>query len=324
MKTKHLIFKSFIAIAVASFLIVGCKKNETPAPSSNVTPFVQPAPDGSTSQQTQKASDQSTFENECNKAMDDATNAMQDCSKTRAIQTVCNMTVDTSLASQGKITLTYTGNDCLGLTSRTGAIVIQLPYNGTSVTTWTTPGSIAKLTFINYKVTRLSDNKSLNFNGFHKITNVTGGGIIQLLLGNSIVHQIRANMVITFDDGTTRTWMVAKTRTYSNTLGLIKNTIAGDTTFGTYTSVATWGTNRLGQPFTIDMPTAITYNMAGSTCLYKPLTGVIINYTTAFTLTLTYGVDILGNPVTIGCPYGYKFSWIDSNGTAQQVVLQYQ
>ncbi len=320
MKTKNSIFKIFLVISFTGLVIAGCKKNSEPTPAP--APFVQPAPNGSISQQTQKAADQNTFENECNKAMDDANNAMQDCSKTRAVQAVCNMTVDTSLAFQGKITLNYTGNDCLGLTSRTGSIIIQLPYNGT-VTTWTTAGALAKLTFVNYKVTRLSDGKYLIFNGFHSIKNVNGGGTIQLLLGATIVHQIRANMQVTFDDGTNRTWLVAKTRTFSNTLGLVKATIAGDTTFGTYIHAAVWGTNRLGQPFTVDMPTAFSYNMFGSTCLYKPLTGVIIDYTPTFTFTVTYGVDILGNPVTIGCPYGYKFTWVDPNGNNQQVILPY-
>lgn len=319
MKKNYSIIKCITAIVFAAFVITGCKKTEDPAPTP--TPPVQTVPDGSTSQQKQRASDQNTFENECNQVMDDATNAMQNCSQTRGVQAICNLTVDTSLASQGQITLIYNGNDCLNLTSRTGSIVIQLPYNGT-VTTWTTLGAIAKLTFNNYKVTRLLDNKSLTFNGFHSIKNVNGGGLVQLLMGNTIVHQIRANMQMTFDDGTNRTWLVAKTRTFTHALGLIQNTIAGDTTFGTYVHAAVWGTNRSGQPFTIDIPTAITYNMSGSTCLFRPHTGVVINYTTTFTLTITYGVNFLGNPAT-GCPYGYKFNWVDGQGNSQQVVLPY-
>ncbi len=322
MKTKNSILKIILAITFTGLIITGCKKEDAPAPAP-VTPVTA---NGSTVQQTQKASDQTTFENECDRAMDDAVDAMLACSTTRDVQAICNVTVDTSLASQGKITLIYTGNDCFNLTSRTGSIVIQLPYNGT-ITTWSTAGSKAILTFINYKVTRLSDNKSLTFNGFHSIKNVNGGGLIQLLLGSTIVHQVRADMVITFDDGTTRTWMVAKTRTFTNTtpgLGPIKKIIAGDTTFGSFVNAAIWGTNRLGQPFTVDIPTAVVTNIAGlSTCLFKPYTGVVISYTTTFTLTLTYGVDINGTVVTSGCPYFYKFSWIDSNNVPQQVVLPY-
>ena len=315
MKTNNLIFKGIVTVIFAGLVITGCKKKDDIATSS-------PTPGVTSAQQTQKVSDQNNFENECNRAMDDATDAMQNCSKTRSTQSLCNVTVDTTLASQGKITLIYSGNDCSNTVSRTGSIVIQLPYNG-SVTTWTTAGAVASLTFVNYKVTRLSDNKFWIYNGFHKIKNVNGGGLVQLLLGNTILHQIRANMQITFDDGTNRTWLVAKTRTFTNTAGLIKNVIAGDTTFGGYVHVATWGTNRLGQPFTIDMPTPFSYNISGSLCLFRPLTGVIIDYTVANTLTLTYGVDSGGNVQTSGCPYGYKFQWIDQNNATQQIVVPY-
>src|ERR1035437_1800218 len=130
MKTKSSIFKIIFAITFTGYLLTGCKKNETPAPNNTSTTTYTSA------QQTQRASDQSSVENECNNAMDDANNAMQNCARTSSSQAICNLTVDTSLAYQGKITLIYNGNDCANLTSRTGSIVIQLPYNGT-VTTWT-------------------------------------------------------------------------------------------------------------------------------------------------------------------------------------------
>ena len=322
MKTQKSILNIILAVTISGLVISGCKKKDEEAPAP--TPVVSVVPNGSQSQQTQKVNDQTSFDDETNKAMDDAINALEYCSKTRDIQALCNTTVDTTFAAQGKITLTYTGNDCLSLTSRSGSIIIQFPYNGTTLTTWTTAGSKAQLTFVNYKVTRLSNNKSLTFNGYHAIKNVNGGGVIQLLAGATILHQIRADMQITFDDGTSRTWLVAKTRTFTNVLGLITNTIAGDTTFGSYVHAAVWGTNRLGQPFTVDLPTSVAYYLAGTLCLYRPHTGVLIHYASAFSYTITYGVDILGNPVTFGqCPYGYKFNWIDSTGTPQQIVLPY-
>ena len=239
MKTNKSILNIILAVTISGLVISGCKKKDEEAPAP--TPVVSVVPNGSQSQQTQKVNDQTSFDDETNKAMDDAINALEYCSKTRDIQALCNTTVDTTFAAQGKITLTYTGNDCLSLTSRSGSIIIQLPYNGTTLTTWTTAGSKAQLTFVNYKVTRLSNNKSLTFNGYHAIKNVNGGGVIQLLAGATILHQIRADMQITFDDGTSRTWLVAKTRTFTNVLGLITNTIAGDTT-GTWVGA----TNGLG------------------------------------------------------------------------------
>ena len=324
METKSSLTKIVYAIVFTGLAITGCKKADSPAPISSVpAASVQPY---TSAQQTQRANDQSNVENQCNAAMDDADNAMQNCARTRhsSAITVCNLSIDTSLASQGKITLNYNGNDCSNLTSRTGSIVIQLPYNNNTVTTWTTAGAVAKLTFNNYKVTRLSDNKSITYNGFHSIKNVNGGGALQLLSGATILHQIRANMVITFDNGTTCTWQIAKTRTFTNAAGLITATVAGDSTFSTYVHAAVWGTNRLGQPFTVDMPTAVSYYTLGSVsiCLYRPFTGVVIDYVPSNTLTITYGVDFLGNPAT-GCPFGYKFAWMDANNVQQHIVLPY-
>lgn len=315
MKTKHLIFTGISTLLFSGLFLTGCKKTETAAPQP-----AAPAANVTTANQTQKANDQNNVENEFNRAMDESTNALQNCSETRSVASVCNLTVDTTMATHGQITLIYNGNDCDNQTSRTGSIIINLPYNGT-VTTWTTAGAVAQLTFVNYKVTRLSDNKSITYNGFHNITNVSGGGWIQLFLGNTIIHKIRANMQITFDDGTNRTWQAAKTRTFTNTQGLIKNTITGDTAVNGHLHVATWGTNRLGQPFTLDVPTPVNYNLVGSVCLYRPV-GVVVDYTSVTTLTFTYGVDIFGNSTNM-CPWGYKIEWIDSNNATQHIVLPY-
>jgi hypothetical protein len=210
------------------------------------------------------------------------------------------------------------------LTNRTGTITIQLPYNGTTVTTWSTPGATASLTFNNFKVTNLANNKSITYNGVHQVTNVNGGGIIQLYLGTSIINKVRACMQLTFGDSTTRTWNVAETRTLSSVAysGIVKATTTGDTVLAGHNHVAFWGVNRLNESFTIDMPTPFSYMAYGTTCLIKPRTGVIVFYGVSHSLTLTYGVDSSGNPTT-ACPYGYKFSWVDGNGTNQQIILSY-
>jgi len=321
MKTKHSIFRSIVAICFAIFIISGCKKKEEEAPA----PTPVPTTDGST-QQSQRASDQSSFENETNQAMDDANSALQGVSTTRGVQVYCNMTIDSSQKAIGKLTLNFNGLDCSGMKNRTGAIVIQLPYNGSTVTTWSTAGATASLTFNNYTVTYVSNNKSIIFNGTHSVTNVNGGGWLTLYLGTPIVHKVRADMQLTFDDGTTRIWKAAKKRTLTYIGGVLKVTMAGDTVIGSYNNVAFWGVNRMGENFTVDVPTAFSYDMVnpGTNCTYKPLTGVIVHYGVAHVLTLTYGVDTNGNSVTPGtCPYGYKISWVDGQGATQQAVLSY-
>lgn len=323
MKTKNLILKSFIAILFAGFIIAGCKKKEvtTPAP-----PPVTTTNDG-TPEQTQRACDQSNTGNESNQVMDDANSAMGGVSTTRGVQQYCNMTIDSSQKAIGKLILNYNGPDCFNTKNRTGSIEIQLPYNSVTqhVTRWSVAGATATITFVNYKVTYLSNNKSITFNGTHSMTNVNGGGVIQLYLGTPIIHKIRANMQLTFDDSTSRTWRAAEIQTLSSVSGSgqVKATIIGDTTMGGHSNVAFWGINRMGDSFIVDNPTPFSYNVYGFPCLFKPLTGVFIYYGITHSITLTYGVDSNGNIVTAGCPTSYKFSWLDAQGATQQVVLPY-
>ncbi|MES2592249.1 MAG: hypothetical protein V4608_10215 [Bacteroidota bacterium] len=318
MTIKRPILKSFIAITFAALVITGCKKEEEPEPT--------PAPvatDGTT-EQSQRASDQSNSDNESNTAMDEANTAMQDVSTTRDFQ-ACGMIIDSSQKAIGKITLNYNGNDCSGTRSRSGSIIIKLPYDSTTstITRWSDPGCKAELTFVNYKVTYLANNKSLKFNGTHSITNVYGGYFLQRLLASQpIVYKVRADMQISYDDGTSRIWKAAKSRTYSQVAGVVKTTVEGDTIVNGHNDVAAWGTTRMGDSFTLDVPTPIAYYIYGSTCLYKP-TGMVVLYVATKSLSITYGVDIAGTIVTGGCPYGYKLNWTDIQGTPQQYVVAY-
>lgn len=316
MNVSNLLTKTLLGVTLTCFLITGCKK-EDPTP----TPTPTTPTNTATTQQTQRASDQSNVENESNQAMDEANTVMQDVSTTREIQALCNVTIDSSQKNIGKLIINYNGLDCSGTKTRTGSIMIQLPYNGTQITTWSTAGSTAILTFNNYKVTYIATNKSLKFNGTHSVTNVNGGGWGQLLLGTSIIHKVRADMQISFDDSTACSWKFAKVRTYHFMSGQLKATIAGDTIINSHTNVAVWGVNRLGENFTMAVPTEITYYLLGGTCIGKPK-GEIVLYGDYNQLTITYGVDANGN-LTSGCPFGYKYSWTDQQGAAQQYIVAY-
>ena len=318
MRIPHVLTKTLLGGAFMCLLVTGCKKEEEPTP----TP-VTPADQTGTTQQTQRASDQSNVDNESGQAMDEANNILMEVSTTRDVQTYCNLTIDSSQKSIGKITVTYSGNDCYNTKSRTGTIVIELPYdpNTATITRWHEQGCVAKLTFIDYKVTNLSTNKSLEFDGVHTIKNESGGGLLQLYLGQSIEHVIRANMNLTFDDGTTRTWHAAKRRIFNYSSGQLKVEIKGDTAVGPHAHVAMWGVTRLGDDFTLDVPTPITYYLLGTSCLYKPK-GAIVIYGPANSLSVTYGVDSNGLTTT-SCPFGYKFNWTDSQGTPHEVIQPY-
>jgi len=322
MKTKKMI-KYLLVVATASLMFTACKKNKDEINTDDVL------------QQTTSALDQSRVESESNAVMDDANNAIEGVSSTRSMLglnsiNLCNVTIDSSQKLIGLLTLVYNGNDCNNIKSRTGSIRVQLPYDSTTttVTKWKVLGSKITLTFNNYKVTNLSDNKSLTFNGTHSVTNVSGGVIADLFSNsNPIVHKIRANMILTFDDGTNRTWQAARLRTFtvvgSGTNGIISATLAGDTTINTIPNVAMWGTNRASEDFYISITTPIFYTIYNSSCLYKPLRGVRVHKRLARELTVTYGVDGNGNTTTLGCPYGYKLNWTNAQGVAKQVIKAY-
>ncbi len=317
MKNQKLIFRSFVAIIFAFSVITGCKKKDD---------VVAPVAVDDAALQTESANDQSNVENESNLAMDDANTALQGVSATRDMESFnfCNITIDSSQMATGLIVLTYTGNNCDNTRLRSGSISIQLPYINGAVKRWKVLGAEVTLTFNNYKVTRLSDNKSLTLNGTHSVTNVNGGLIPDLLtVATPIVHKIRANMVLTFDDQTNRTWGAARIRTFSIANNIISCAVTGDTAINSYTNVAMWGTNRHGDSFSISIPTAVVFNVYGGTCLHKPLSGVRVLNKLTHEITVTYGVDVNGAAVTSGCPYGWKANWINGQGVAKQIVRSY-
>lgn len=322
MKTKKILFTSVIAFVIAVFAISSCKKEEEPAPILT-PPTVSPT---DSSSQTTRASDQTNVENESNQAMDEANDALVGVSTTREVQATCGYTIDSSQKLTGKIKLIYDGvTNCNGKI-RSGFIDIKLPFDGTNITKWSAVGATASLTFNNYKVVYVADNKSLMLNGWHLMKNQSGGGWIQLAMGNTIIHIIKSRMFISFNGGTAIEWNSAKKRTLTYTgifpNGLLKASMAGDTIMYVgstcYTKVAMWGVNPMGDHFIINVPTDFSYDIINpinnNTCNGKPLTGVIKYYGIAFAITLTYGVDQYGYAITPGvCPWGYKIDWEDNN-----------
>lgn len=235
----------------------------------------------------------------------------------------CGATVDTTLISQGQVTVTYNGANCNGTRTRTGSIVLQLPYDaGTGVVTpWSDAGSTFTITYNAFQVTSVSTGKSITFNGTRTITNVSGGLVdASSTFTTPIVHHVTGIMQMTFDNGTSRTWNSDRTRTIARTNGVTTITITGNATQGGYSNVGMWGINRLGNTFyvSIDSPVVLS-----STCDYNPVSGIRIHHGVIRELTVTYGVDVSGNLVTSGCPYGFKLNWTDRNGNPKQAVISY-
>ena len=235
----------------------------------------------------------------------------------------CNAVIDSSLMSQGTIIITFNGNNCGGNRTRTGSITLQLPYDATSntVTPWTTAGCVLTVTFSQYRITKMMNGKSITFNGSKQITNVNGGLVDDATsFITPIVHRITGMMQITFDNNTTRTWNIDRTRTIERTNNLTTIAITGNATANGISNVAMWGINRKGNSFTVSIPTPVVLNSA---CSFNAISGVRILQGLVRVLTVTYGVDQSGNVVSSGCPFGYRLNWINKQGNPVQVIIAY-
>ena len=217
------------------------------------------------------------------------------------------------------ITITYNGTNCLGNRTRTGVIVISMAQN----VRWKNAGAILNVTFQNFKVTRLLDNKSITLNGTQTYTNVSGGLLINLPTLNTITHTITSsNMSVTFDNGSQRNWQVARQRVFTYNNGIVV-TINGMHTDGTITGIAEWGTNRFGHAFI----TAITQPLVlRQDCNFRLVSGKVHHVSSnVFDATVTFGLDAAGNPT--GCPglgnYYMKIEWTGLLGVAHTAILPY-
>ena len=224
-----------------------------------------------------------------------------------------------TLSNPRKITISYNGEDCEGLHTRTGSIVISMPAG----VRWKDAGAELTVTYQNYKVTRLSDNKSITINGSHLLTNVSGGLLYKLPTRQTITHTIgSSNLSITFDDGTKRDWSVARKRVYSYNGGAPLITIYGTHTEGSQTGIADWGTDRFGRTFS----TAITQPLViSSDCDFRLTSGQVLHTRQGSTAVVTFGLDKNGNATS--CPatgsYYFKLVWTGAGGNSQTFIAPY-
>ena len=329
MKKKILtVAVALMAVAVTT-TFTSCKKNTT-----NDTPATT---QDNTAAQTQNASDDARVNSEIDNATSDANSALTFSPSVsgklagNTINLPCDVKLDTSLKSTGIITILYDSSTCYGYYLRYGSIKLQLLGFATG-TKWKDAGATVQVTFINYRVKRVADGKSITFNGTKTITNVTGGLVVGLTGTNTIQHRIRANgLSITFDNGQVRTWSVARLQTWSINSGAYQVSISGDTSVTVnsklYNNVVVWGTTRLGENFAVTLSSPI---VANSYCgWYHPTAGVRTIYGISSSLALTLGVDgtPAHSPVGVftgsNCAWGYTLAWTGPKGNTLAVSLQY-
>lgn len=238
----------------------------------------------------------------------------------------CGASVDTSLLTSDKqVTFIFDGTTtCYTNRVRSGIIVAKL-VNGNR---WQDQGAVLKITFNNFSVNYLSTSLLFTYNGSKTITNVNGGLVRNLGQGSpSVVHKVRGNITITFDDGSERNWWIARRNTYDFNGGTPRFTSAGDTTVADSDSllalmkVAMGGVNRYGNNFLLRAPIDIVSDAA---CGWdRPINGQRIHLSNGRRVTITFGVDQQGNSAGGGCAYGFKIEWLRYNGQVGSAVISY-
>ena len=228
----------------------------------------------------------------------------------------CNVNVvfDTTGSSK-KVTLTYNG-ECVGNRTRTGKVIINFADNFR----WGNAGATFTVTYVDLKITRKRDNKSITINGTMTHTNKSGGLLRNLASAGTIIHEVTSdNMSVTFNNGTARTWKVAKRRTFTYEGGIV---IKVEGISAERAGIAEWGTNRFGNSFTT---TIVTPLIVKQSCDFRLVSGKVKHTVGAKSITTTFGLDVTGNPVTI-CPIGLfylKVEWVAANGGTGTLILPY-
>lgn len=329
MKTKNL--SRLLLVTAFTSLLFACKKSSVDSNSSTMSNAdLQTQSDD----QTRVSSESEAAFNDVNTVMTDQTSVTGSSATptvrygvtTEGVDTihknlVCDAIVTIDTTSDPRIiTITYNGNGCGFNRKRTGTVTISIPAGKR----WRDAGTQVTVTF-NLTITRISDNKSIQLTGTHVYTNVTGGSLLSLNASNPgpIIHTVTSsNMVITFDNGTQRTWNVARSRAYSYNNGLVV-TLTGTHTDGSTTGISEWGTNRFGNDFS----TAITQPMVVSqSCSWQLTSGQVTLKNAAGNTVITFGLNSTG--VATGCPiqgasYYFQLVYTSNANKTYTLILPY-
>ncbi|MGC4104679.1 hypothetical protein [Ferruginibacter sp.] len=231
----------------------------------------------------------------------------------------CNSTITyDTLNAVRTLTITYNGANCAGTFTRTGSITISIPAGDK----WKNAGAKLTISYNALKFTRIATQKSITVNGSEVVTNVTGGLLYQLSTIGTITHTITsAGMTITFDDGTQRSWQVAKKRVFTYSGGVVIST-SGTHTDGSTTGISEWGTNRLGNPFVTEIVDPLVIRQD---CAFRLTSGHVKHSRLIRTVDVVFGLDANGNPTS--CPgagyYYMKLTWVNVLGATTTVILPY-
>jgi hypothetical protein len=304
MKAKNFLTFTFFLAAAMIFILTSCAKDKTTTKDTTNTESMQ-----------QLTTDANNVENTSDQAMDDA-NVVLSAGVLKSGEIgggPCNVTVTFSPVVNDSITIDiyYHGHDCQERRDRQGHIILKKKYHEP----WGTPGATVLATFNDFKVTRLSNGKSLTFNGTKHFQNVSGHYLWELDSNTvtSIEHRVWGSITATFDDGKTRVWNIARQRVFTGHLGQLIMTVTGIGSADGYDNLWAWGTNRNGENFYTQINQAIVHKQV---CDFDPCSGVMMHQipSASKSATATFGYDSNNNPITNGdCPTRYRVDWVSGS-----------
>ncbi len=317
MKSNKLVYALALIVLSGSLVFTGCKKrkafkNEDGQTSAD-SRAAQGESDGAISDANTVISEQPLLH-----GRGGSPNAIQG-----VLGTICGMTVDTNGMSTGTIKLNYNGTTCNNRT-RTGSIRLTI-LNYSGGVRWKNVGAVLQVDYINYKVTRASDGKSVELNGTQNVTNNSGGTWFDLIfLGQTnLSHQVTgSNLNVTFNGTSTAVYNINRKFTYTWASPVITCVGEGIGSSNSINNLENYGTTRDGDNFTSQVTTPVVWN---TTCgAWAPIQGgVNIKVDSkSFDLKCTFGVDVNGNSVTVApntCAYGLKVEWTYKNKTKTKI-----
>ncbi len=318
---KHVLAALFLGTFI--FLSACKKENKT-----------EETPDAATLSDNDKQfnSDANYYKGESDQSNDDINTSLKDIPAFRGggvpvpgilSSPLCGATIDSSQIDSLILFFNFDGvTPCFNpVRTRSGQIKVRL----TSGTHWGDVNAVLTIDYINFKITRLFDNKSIKFNGTKTLQNVNGNDWLGFILGTSTLkYRERAiNIHVDFDNGASATWNSARLTqwNYNPSNTRITFTANGDTAINGYTTVDSWGVNRFGSNFTTKYTTAVVSNTYCG--LWNFTSGELVHYVNNRNFILTLGVNQNGNPSTLDCAYGYKVTWTPDGGAQTSVVLSY-
>jgi hypothetical protein len=238
---------------------------------------------------------------------------------------ICGASIDSSqqYAATPTLYVNFDGTTiCTNPTRiRSGQIKVEL----ISGAKWTDAGAVLRVTHIDYKVKFPTlNNHFVTFNGTKFLTNVNGINWVSIYLGSSTakIRERSYNMQVTFENGRTSSWNVARLSEWGiQNLNQVYAIVNADTTIGGK-RIDSWGLTRFGTNFSTEM---IQAWKSGTACgWWKPTQGKYTSTTDDFRITTTFGVDQNGNQMSSGCAYGVKLDWlVTANGKTGDAVFQY-